>query len=87
MFRDFFLSLNQSDRDRFCSDAGITIKTLQAKYLSPNPRLRMKPSSERFDAMLAAANDIRPGCITREQLAAYFYAASGRTGTGKPKAA
>lgn len=87
MFREIFNSFSQSDRERFCSQAEITPATLRAKYLSPNPRLRMKPAQDRFDAMLAAANDIRPGCITREQLAAYFYAASGRTGTGKPKAA
>ena len=86
MLREFWDSLSDLEKLSFRQSAQIGPGMLK-KYLRPEPRLRVKPSNERFDAMLAAANDIRPGCISREQLAAYFYAASGRTGTGKPKAA
>lgn len=36
---------------------------------------RRLPRRDRFETLLSAINTIRPGSISREQLAVYFYAA------------
>lgn len=87
MLRKFYYGLTHEERLEFCEAVGTARSSIQNKYLSPNPVLRKKPSHDRFTAMLVAANKIRPNSINREELAAYFYAASDQTGQEKAKAA
>lgn len=87
MLRDFYSSLSIDEKLEFCKAVKASKSSVQNKYLSPKAALRRKPSQDRFDAMLAAANKIRPNSINREELAAYFYAASDQTGQEKAKAA
>lgn len=86
MLREFWQSLSDMEKAEFSNKTGVKPGMLK-KYLSPSPTARPKPSQSRFNRILSQANEMRPACFTRDQLAAYFYAASGRTGTGKPEAA
>ena len=87
MLRTIFKEFSKSEKHQFCELLNASEDTVRVKYMSPKSGLRKKPSQERFDAMLAAANKIRPNSINREELAAYFYAASDQTGQEKAKAA
>lgn len=83
MLRAFFSDLSEQEKCRFGALAGVSEDTMHAKYLSPNPVRRSTPRRKRFEQILRAAEQVRPGELTREQLAAYFYAAPARTGTGQ----
>jgi len=87
MLRDFFFGLTDEQSENFCRLVGTSEDTIRVKYLSGNPKLRKKPGGDRFEKLLSAANQIKPGSITREGLAAYFYAAPARTGQEEAKAA
>ena len=87
MLRTIFKAFSKTEKQKFCELLSASEDTVRVKYMSPKAALRRKPSQDRFDAMLAAANEIRPNSINREELAAYFYAASDQTGQEKAKAA
>ncbi len=82
MLRELWKELSDNERAEFMSSAGITAGMMK-KYTRNNPNERPKPGTTRFERLLSAANKLRPGAITREQLAAYFYAAPAKTGTGQ----
>lgn len=87
MLRKFYSSLTTDEKLKFCKAVKASKCSVQNKYLSPKPALRQLPHKQRFDAMLVAANEIRPNSINREELAAYFYAAPDQTGQEKAEAA
>jgi len=87
MLRTIFMALSKSEKHQFCEKLSASEDTVRVKYMSPKASLRKKPSQYRFDAMLVAANEIRPNSINREELAAYFYAAPDKTGQEKAEAA
>jgi hypothetical protein len=75
MFRKILKNLSDSEREAFCSLVGSSWGTVSVKYMSETPLNRRLPRRDRFETLLSAINTIRPGSISREQLAVYFYAA------------
>lgn len=75
MFRDLLKSLSKSEQDAFCELTKTSWDTMLVKYMPASITQRSVPRRERFETLLIAINTIRPNSITREQLAAYFYAA------------
>jgi hypothetical protein len=75
MFREILKSLSDDERKALCIKAGVSWATVQMKYMPAPLSLRSVPRRDRFETLLSAINTIRPGSISREQLAVYFYAA------------
>ena len=75
MLRELLSDFTHCEQDELCRLAGTSWNTISVKYLRSDPANRAKPRSPRFEELLTAINTVRPGSITREQLAAYFYAA------------
>lgn len=83
MFKEFYSGLSADEERAFQEAIGASAAVIQNKYLSPEPSHRQLPRKKRFEQILTFAEQVRPGELTREQLAAYFYAAPARTGTGQ----
>ena len=75
MFRDFLKSLSDAEQAQFCNITGTSWETITRKYMPASLDRRSVPRRDRFETLLNAINTIRPGSISREQLASYFYAA------------
>jgi hypothetical protein len=73
MLRDIFKQLSDDERAKLARLAGTSEVSLRYHYLSPNPALRKIPRRSRFESLLSALNSVRPGCISRSELAAFFY--------------
>lgn len=87
MLREFYSTLSKSERVHFYSLLGVSGKSLQNKYLSPDRLKRQLPSKERFNLMLVAANTVKANSLTRAGLATYFYSAANSAGHAGLKAA
>ena len=70
--RELWLQANKQDREQLLVLAGLSEADMR-RYTRPNPADRPKPSQRRFDALFAAIDQLRPGCMSRPQLAAHFY--------------
>lgn len=75
MFRKILKSLNEAEQAQFCKMANTSWDTVRLKYMPAHIINRRLPRRDRFETLLSAINTIRPGSISREQLAVYFYAA------------
>lgn len=83
MLRDILSTFNEDEQIRFCNLVGTSWNVICTKYLRADAADRAKPRTPRFETLLTAINTVRPGSISREQLASYFYAApAGQDGQG-----
>ena len=75
MFREILKSFSDEEKAEFSKVAQISWDTMTVKYMPASLDRRSVPRRDRFETLLNAINTIRPGSISREQLASYFYAA------------
>lgn len=75
MLKDTLSTFTEAEQAKFCCLVGTSWNVISTKYLRTDSMDRAKPRQPRFETLLNAINTIRPGSISREQLASYFYAA------------
>ncbi len=73
MLRSVLKTFSSEEIAEVCRKVGTSEQVLKMKYLPPTVNRRHVPRRARFERILQAVNEVRPGSLSREQLAAYVY--------------